>query len=246
GILLTPLADPPCNGDPSGYMPYAASVAICYLINLLSLLMGVHTFASALEERVLGAGPVYCRRWWMLRLLPVLICFLPIGHTLMRGQVNVIVLAALCAALAGWIRGQSFRAGMWLALAICIKVIPAYLLVYPLWKRDGKALAGCAVGCFAGLVLMPLLAFGPTKTLTHYETYSNAFFGPFFGVSDDNRSKEEIATTDSIGVKNALHNWMYREPNQCPEEMHSAGKVAYLLLGFAMTLLTLLPGTRTN
>ena len=99
-ILMTPLADPPKGEDLSGYVPYSISVAICYIINLLSLFLGVHVLASALEERaegaVLPARPKYCRRWWMLRLWPILICFLPIGHTLMRGQVNVIVLASLC------------------------------------------------------------------------------------------------------------------------------------------------------
>ena len=142
-ILLTPLADPPRDADPTGHLPYALSVAIFYVINLLCLLWGVHRLASALEERSEDAGfraqPKYCLRWWLLRLWPIAICFLPIGHTMMRGQVNVIVLAVLCLTLAGWIRGQSFRAGGWLALAICIKVIPAYLLIYPLWKRDWRA-----------------------------------------------------------------------------------------------------------
>jgi hypothetical protein len=245
-ILMTPLADPPKGEDASGYFPYSISVAICYLINLVSLFAGVHVLASALEERAEDAGltaqPKYCRRWWLLRLLPILICFLPIGHTLMRGQVNVIVLASLCAALAGWIHQQNFRAGLWLALAICIKVIPAFLLVYPLWKRDGRALLGCMAGCFAGLVLIPALVFGPMRAVTHYETYAKAFFGPFFNITDDDRSKEEIAGTDSIGVKNALHNWMY--PNQAsrPEGMHVLAKAVYLLLGFAMTFVTLWPG----
>ena len=246
-ILMTPLADPPPDGDSSGYVPYPISVAINYLLSLFCLVVGVHVLASALEERVLETGqPAYCRRWWTLRLWPVLICFLPIGHTLMRGQVNVMVLALLCAAMAGWIRGQSYRAGLWLAAAVCIKVIPAYLLVYPLWKRDGRALAGCAAGCFAGLVLIPVLAFGPAKTVTHYETYAKCFFGAFLNLTDDDRSKVEVASTDSIGVRNAVHNWTYSEPSERPEEMHPAGKAAYLLLGFAMTFLTLWPGRKSG
>jgi hypothetical protein len=243
-ILLTPLADPPKIADHAGYVPYAVSVAICYLISVFSLFAGAHVLANALEGRVFADGQaVYCRRWWFLRLWPVLICFLPIGHTLMRGQANVIVLAMLCAAMAGWIRGLRFRAGLWLSFAICIKVIPVYLLVYPLWQRDGRALGGVAIGCFAGLVLVPLAAFGPTKTATHYETYAKAFFGPFFGVHHDERSREEIATTDSIGVKNAIHNWTYPDQATRPEDMNAIGKAAYLLLGFAMTFLTLWPGT---
>src|SRR5262249_33720576 len=104
-ILLTPLADPPRDADTTGYVPYAVSVAIIFLLNVGVLFLGVHVLASALEER---AGwqdqPRFCRRWWMLRLWPILICILPIGHTLMRGQVNVFILGMLCAAVAAWMR----------------------------------------------------------------------------------------------------------------------------------------------
>jgi hypothetical protein len=243
-ILMTPLADPPKDADSTGYVPYKYSVAICFLLSLLSLFVGVHVLASALEECIFAGGqPAFRRRWWLLRILPVVICFLPIGHTLMRGQVNVIVLAMLCGAAAGWIRGQSFRAGAWLAFAICIKVIPVYLLVYPICKLDRRALLGCAVGCFVGLVLIPLIAFGPERTKAHYETYAKAFFGPFLNLTKDERNKEEIAQTDSVGVRNALHNWMYPDAGDRPEDMHVAAKLAYLVLGFVMTFITLWPGT---
>jgi hypothetical protein len=243
-ILMTPLADPPKDADPTGYVPYKYSVAICYLLSLLSLFVGVHVLASAMEDRIFAAGqPTYCRRWWLLRILPVVICFLPMGHTLMRGQVNVIVLALLCAATAGWIRGQSFRAGGWLAFAICIKVIPVYLLVYPIWKRDGRALLGCVAGCFVGLVLIPVAVFGPERAKTHYDTYAKAFFGPLLNLTKDERNKEEIAQTDSVGVRNALHNWMYPDASERPDDMHIAAKLTYLVLGFVMTFITLWPGT---
>ncbi len=242
-ILMTPLADPPEGADAAGYLPYPISVAICFFISVFALLAGVHVLASALEEK---AGwdhqPRYCRRWWLLRLWPILVCFLPIGHTLMRGQVNLIILAALCAAITGWLRQQPYRAGLWLALAICIKVIPAFLLVYPLWKRDGRALLGCAAGCFVGLVLVPVLTFGPNRAIAHYDTYAHAFVGPYFNMTDDDRSHEEIATTDSIGIKSALHNWMYRGPEKYTTNMHIAAKATYVLLGVAMTLVTLWPG----
>ena len=132
-----------------GYVPYAWSVGICYLLNLLCLFAGVHVLASALAERN-ELGDEDRPRWWRLRYWPMLVCCLPIAHTLMRGQVNILILACLCAALAGWLRGWNFRAGLWLSLAICIKVIPVYLLVYPVWKRDYRALAGCTVGLLIG------------------------------------------------------------------------------------------------
>ena len=67
-ILMTPLADPPRGIDNAGYVPYPVSVAICFLINVLCLFLGVHTLASALEERTsIGEQPTFCRRWWLLR-----------------------------------------------------------------------------------------------------------------------------------------------------------------------------------
>jgi alpha-1,2-mannosyltransferase len=253
-ILLTPLADPPRGADASGYLPYPVSVAIVYLINLASLFGGAHVLASALEERSADGGfqaqPRFCRRWWGLRLLPILTCMLPIAHTLMRGQVNLVVLATLCAALAGWIRGQSFRAGMWLALAICIKVIPAFLLVYPLWKRDGRGLLGCAVGVLIGIVIVPGVFFGPAKTVTHYETYGRVFFAPFLRLNNDATNKDEILggvnSTESVGVRNALHNWMYPDPAHRPADMHVAAQIAFLVLGAVMTFLTLWPASASS
>jgi hypothetical protein len=252
-ILMTPLADPPKGADTAGYVPFAVSSAICYCLNLLCLLLGVHVLASALEERAADATmrtqPRFCQRWWALRLWPICICFLPIGHTMMRGQVNAIVLASICAAMAGWIQQKRFQAGFWLSLAICIKIIPAFLLVYPAWKRDFRALVGCLTGCVIGLVLIPLLAFGPARMATHYETYARVFFGPLFKVTDDDRNKEEILgvnATDSVGVKDALHNWTYPHHGNRPEDMHVAAKTAYILLGITMTLLTLWPGGRSG
>jgi hypothetical protein len=48
-ILLTPLADPPRGMDTTGYPPYAVSVAVVYILNLIFLALAVHGLASALE-----------------------------------------------------------------------------------------------------------------------------------------------------------------------------------------------------
>ena len=251
-ILMTPLADPPRGEETAGHVPYVWSVLICYLISVFALLWSADVLATAIEEHssdnAFRSEPTHCRRWWYLRLWPLLICCVPIGHTLMRGQVNLIVLALLCLALAGWVRGQSFRAGWWLASAICIKVIPAYLLVYPAWKRDLRALVGCGAGLLFGLVLLPLAVFGPEQTVTHYQTYGRVFLGPMFQVGDDDSRKEEIVgvnATDSIGVKNMLHNWMYPDRQTRPQDLHIGAKIAYLLLGFVMTLVVLWPSADT-
>ena len=61
-----------------------------------------------------------------LPLIPVLACLVPIGHSLMRGQTNLLVLALLCGTLAAAFRRRSLLAGLCLSGAICIKIYPAF------------------------------------------------------------------------------------------------------------------------
>jgi hypothetical protein len=206
--------------------------------------------ASALEDTAndpaIQNQPRYCRRWWALRMWPILFCLPPAAQTSMRGQVNHIVLALLCLFSAGVLRQQRVRAGIYLAFAICIKVIPVYLLVYPLWKRDGRALLGCGLGLFLGLVAIPLAILGPARMTHQYQRYGEVFFAPLFGVGDDTSRHDEllgINNTDSVGLRNALYNWTYFNPAQRPPFYPPAIVWGYRVVGGLMTLLVLWPGT---
>src|SRR5690348_15630646 len=118
-ILAAPLADPPAGADRTDMLPYSVSVALCYALNLFCLAFAVHRLAGALEETTAGrlslSWRAGSRGWWALRWLPVLACIIPIGHTLMRGQVNLLLLALFAGCLADLLRGRRFRAGLWLA-----------------------------------------------------------------------------------------------------------------------------------
>lgn len=130
-IVLTPLASPPPGADPSGMPPFALSAALWYVLNLVFLVIAVHCLASALESTT----PVGGRRWWMLHALPVLACLPPVAHTLMRGQLNLLLLFLFSGMLAALLHGRRLTAGLWLAAAVCVKIIPVFLLLYPLWRR---------------------------------------------------------------------------------------------------------------
>src|SRR4029077_16859452 len=104
------------------------------------------TLAGALEktsrDACVRSQPPLCGRWRVLRFVPFLV-FLPvIGQTLVQGQVNLLVLALLCGMIAAVLRGRRFQSGLWLAAAICLKVIPAFLLIYLVWRRELRGLAG--------------------------------------------------------------------------------------------------------
>src|SRR5579884_1198075 len=96
-LVAAPLADAPAGADRAGMLPYSLSVALCYVLNLLCLAFAVHHLAGALEQTMAGRfrliWPAGSRGWWALRLGPVLACLIPIGHTLSRGQVNLLLLA---------------------------------------------------------------------------------------------------------------------------------------------------------
>jgi alpha-1,2-mannosyltransferase len=250
-ILLMPLADPPPGYDSAGFVPYPISVAIVYALNIACLALAVHLLAGAMQrystDPVMRDQPRFCRRWWALRVWPVLICLAPILHSAMRGQVNLQILAIFCAWFACALADRRRLGGFFLAVAISIKVIPIYLLVYPLWRRDGRTLTGCAIGLFAGLVAVPLVAFGPTRTVDEYTRYGLVLFGPLLNLSDDHSRHDELLgmdATDSMGFKHAIHCWMHPNPYTRPLEYSPAEEWIHRVLGVLMTLAVLWPARR--
>jgi hypothetical protein len=248
-ILMAPLADPPAGADTSGMFPYPVSVRLCYAFSLVFLVLAVHWLAGALEAATGQVSPPGCRRWWALRLWPVLACLVPIGHTLMRGQVNLLVLALLCGAVAAVLRGRSFRGGLCLAGAICIKIIPAFLLVFPLWRRDGHFLAGCAAGLAVGLAVVPVAALGPSRAWDCYDKLYTVLIAPALGTGTDQSRADELTTTkatDSQSFLAVIHNTQYPIYSERPAQPSDAVRHISMLLGGALTLLLLTAGRHVH
>lgn len=245
-VLLMPMADPPARQVQPWALPYAASVAVWYVFSLLCLVIALHVLASALEEKspdpAVRQQPRGCRRWWGLRVWPLLACLPPIGGSLVRGQVTLLLLALVCCYLAATLRGRRLTAGLWLAAAICLKIIPALLLVVPLVRRDGRCLAGCAVGLVAGLFVVPAAAMGPTRTIACYRQFAAILLGPALGVGDNRQlSREliEVTATDSQSFLAAIHNTTHLNRWKRPGDAAPAVRRAHWLLGAGMLLLTL-------
>lgn len=246
-ILMVPLADAPAGIERTWMVPFAVTAGLWYLVSVTCLAWGVHTLARALEATALapvfGDTPPRSRRWWALRILPVLACLSQIGGTLARGQVTLLLLALLCGMIAAAIRGHSFKAGLWLAGAICLKVIPVYLLVYPLWRRDGRWLFGCFVGLVIGLVMIPFAVFGPKQTLVYFEEWNQALLQPSLGTgTDQSRAKEllEATATDNQALLMIVHNALYLERATRPPRPDSAVRWVHAILAVLLTGLTLL------
>jgi hypothetical protein len=250
-ILAVPLADAPEGVDRAGLVPYPVSVALWYAGSLLCLFLAVHVLASALEKIAPDPSvrfqPVGCRRWWALRLLPMLACVPPIGSDLVRGQVNLLLLALICGMMAGLLRGRPWRAGLCLAGAICLKVFPAFLLIYPLWRRDLRCLGGCAIGLVLGLVLIPAAVFGPARAWTHYRTFISVTLAPGMGDhTDDSRDREltGATSTDTQAFLAVIHNTMHPDPSTRPMWVAPGVRAAHWLLGALLTGITLMVAGR--
>lgn len=250
-ILMAPLADPPHGMDGAGWVPYPVSVAICYVLNLLCLALAVHWLASALEGAALdpatqstGRGT---RRWWYLRVAPVLALLPPIGHTLSRGQTNLLLLMLVCGWIASVIRGRSFTGGLFLAMAICLKIIPAFLLLHPIGRRDGRGLAGCAVGLLIGLVAVPTLALGPQRAASSYRDLFNVVLAPALGVGVDRSRDAElhgIIASNNQSFRAMIHGALHPGLDDRPRQAAASVELAHWVLAAALTLLTLVAARR--
>jgi alpha-1,2-mannosyltransferase len=238
-ILLAPLADAPAGAPRAGLLPYPLTVLYWYFFNLTCLALAAHWLASVLEEATRRCGdvrPLVSRRWWGLRVWPVLACLPPIGHTLMRGQVGVLLLLFLSGMIANVVRGRGARAGGWLACAICLKVIPALLLVYPLLRRDRRFLAGCGLGLLAGLVVIPVAARGPRQAWADYRQWNQVMLAPAFGGNDDtSRASEvlDVTATDSQSFLAMLHNTIHLDRPTRPRQASRPVRFAALVMSAA-------------
>ena len=250
-ILLTPLADPPAGADRAGTPPFALTVALWYLASLGFLAAAVHLLASALEQHVptlaRNPQPIGSRRWWNLRIFPVLACGPPIFNSLSLGQVTTLLLLLVCGMAAALVRRQPFQAGLWLAGAICLKVIPAFLLLYPLWRRDLRCLAGCALGLAIGLAVVPAAVLGAPRTAAYYQEWAEVLVLPAFGMgTDHSRDLEllDVTANHNQSLQSTFHNLLYPDEATRPAKASAAVRLAHWLVGGLLTLATLLASRR--
>ncbi len=245
-ILMAPMADPPPAASRVGYMPYEVSIGLWYALTLIMGLAGVHILAKALEETSpdpsVREQPAFCGRWWALRILPVLIMLPAIGQSQARGQVGLPIAFVLCCAAASLLRGRRLRAGLWLSAAICIKFIPAFLLLLPAWRRDWRMLSGSLVGLVFGLIIIPVIAMGPNRTFDAYRVfYREVILAGVTGNTKNVRAKEltGIASTDSSSPMVVMHNIMYPVRENRPRVAAPWIRAVHWLISVGLTVITL-------
>jgi hypothetical protein len=246
-IALVPLAaPPPGSADWSGrYVPLGLSVAIWYFLSIACLIFAVQALASAIEGRsniivFPPKPPDQKHTYWTLRLVPVLVALPAIMTSLNRGQMESLTLFLLAMCILAATRGRQVRAGLWLGAAICIKLLPAMLLVYPLWRRQWRFVFSTAAGVIAGLLIFPSLVLGPIRTARYYREYAQVMVLPSLGWGEDRSREDELLRLnggDGESILSTLHNALNSQtPREARPQQASFG-VRAISLGIGCVLL---------
>jgi hypothetical protein len=229
---------------------YFIVTAVWYLLSVLGICFSAHALASALEGRALREAPPVeegaRRRWWGLRLLPLLVCAGSLGTDLSRGQVDIAMLTIISAALYLASRGRTLVSGLCLAIPAAVKLFPPFLLLYPVWRRRWRMAAGVVLGLALGLVAVPAAVFGPRHAVEVYQTWFEVLAKPALGTgSDRSRAAEltDMSATDNQSLLAAIHNWQHLDtprearPGQCAPAarlaVYGIGALALAGIGFA-------------
>lgn len=214
--------------------------AVWYLVSVLCICFSAHALGCALEGRALSEPPPAearaRRRWWELRVLPLLVCAGSLGTDLSRGQVDIAMLAIIAGALYLAARGRELGAGLCLAIPAAVKLFPPFLLLYPFWRRRWRMAAGVALSLMLGLAVVPAVVFGPRRAVEVYQTWFEVLAKPALGTgSDRSRAAEltDMSATDNQSLLAAIHNWQYLDvprsnrPGQCAP----AARLAVYVIG---------------
>jgi hypothetical protein len=157
--------------------------------------------------------------------------------------VNTLLLFLLAGFMADSSRNYRFRAGLWLAGAICLKVIPAFLLIVPLVRRDLRGLGACALGLVLGVIVLPTVALGPERAYETTRTFIAQTLEPGIGKQGNGVVAKEltnITATDNQSIQAIVHNlrhWAEKPRPALADGLTKAIHVGAVLLMTALTFL---------
>lgn len=212
-IGAMPLAQEPPGTErlPWG-VSYPAAIVIWYALSVLLLVLSTHWMALALERCSPDAGvrnpPFRTRRWWVNRVGPLLFCLPAIGSTLVRGQVNILLLACVCGACFFLSRRRFAAAGAAIAGAVCLKLFPAFLVLHALVIRSGRMIGGCLAGCIVLLAALPITILGWSRTAAITRSFAETMLLPALGLGGSDAKQDELSRAfNNQSLLAILHNW---------------------------------------
>jgi alpha-1,2-mannosyltransferase len=242
-LLFLPLADPPAGADRTGYISYELGVVLWYAINVVLLAVALHWLASA----VMPDAKRFSRRWWYARLIPFDVCLAGLGFTLVRGQANILLVFLLAGMFRALLNRRSVSGGLWLTAAVCLKVFPALLVLYPMLRNQWRAALGFIAGVVVFLGVLPVLTWGWDGAIRENTRFLKLVVAPGFIKSEQATEEEQLlarelhnlTAKDSQSFLAILHFIQYPHHETRPDTPSSTTKLWHWGLCGSMLLITL-------
>ena len=158
--------------SPLSLLPPRIASTIWYFITLAVLLLGLRITLDLVTPK--GQRPEPSHLW-----IPVLICADPLLGTISRGQLSIVMFTCAVIALSFYVRGKPFAAGFLVAFITVLKIYSGLLVLYFLFRKDWRALLGCAAGILVLGLGVPSVAFGFGLTVRYWTQWITAVVLPF-------------------------------------------------------------------
>ncbi|MFQ5422937.1 MAG: glycosyltransferase family 87 protein [Phycisphaerae bacterium] len=128
-----------------GYTPAGVAWAVLKIVGLVGAMAWLARSLGVLR-RAVPVGVLVMAGLFGLR---------PIVSDLQHGNLNIFMMIWLALAWGMYVRQKDFRAGLLVALAVVTKITPGLVLVYFVYKRAWRVVAGAAVGLLLLFVVLP-------------------------------------------------------------------------------------------
>jgi len=158
-------------GHSSILVPFPLTRVMWFFVNVISFWLATHWLVRLLETSILKEYSISQQRWWLHRILPLLLIFIPLTDSLRHGYADGVLLLVVSGLIVSLNSRQFFASGLALAGAICLQFTSLALIFVPIWRRDRVMTLGIVVGLFLLLFLLPGLRFGLGGTNRLNEQY---------------------------------------------------------------------------
>ena len=137
---------------PWAFAPAGLSIATWILVEELALALLLVVVWKGIGAPSLGEG---------LLAGALVLVFLPVRENLFEGQMGIVIALAAVAAYVGSARGHPVLGGIPLGVVIALKLTPALLLPYLLWRRGWRVVASASTAAVALGGLTLAVGWGP-------------------------------------------------------------------------------------
>jgi hypothetical protein len=164
---------------------------------LIWYIISVSLFAWAIVMAAKSAGGATVPKQgrWLLYVVPILLIAGWFVSAVTRGQASVVLSWLVIAAFYWHFRGRNVIGGLCLAGAILLKVFPALLLAYFVWRRRWQFAAVTLIALSAGSLLLPATVFGWQRNITYIHEWAAAVAKP---VLSDEATREQSYLNEQL------------------------------------------------